>query len=110
NSGGASGTAWSAVTLNTGDIEYDTAQFSGGASSLLVQPLSSVVSEVRRTFDAPSTQAQVSFYFRTPSAFTVSSTICQLRNATAAAVSIQFTTSSKLRVMNAAGSQVPLTT
>lgn len=90
NSGGASGTAWDAVNLNGGDIEFDTAQSAHDSVSYLIQPASGAITELRKNFTGDP-MAMISFYVRISSTPTVTSTIAQIRNATSAALHVQVT-------------------
>lgn len=100
NSGGDSGDAWDAPhNLNSGDIEFDTAQFSHGAMSYLVQPATSVISEFRKSVTASGT-VLCSMYFRTPSIFAATATLIQIRHASATAARLQLTNGAKFRTQN----------
>jgi hypothetical protein len=93
------------VTLNGGDIEYDTAQYLHGTASALFLPLSGIVTELQWNATAATT-AMASFHIRIPAvpAGTGSPTICQVRNASAAAAGLQVLhTTPKFRVLQSGG-------
>jgi len=108
NSGGGSGNAWDTVSLNGGDVEYDSAQFAHGVLSHLFQPLTGAITEVRRNFPTPDTTAMLSFYIRTLAApFSVTSTIAQLRHGSAATGFVQLMdTTQRFRVQEVGGLSV----
>lgn len=96
----------SPINLNSGDIEYDTAQFMHGTASALVQPASGAVSELRWDYSATTT-AVVSFYVRLSGSFSTASTLCQVRNSSGSAAILQINTSTlRFRVQNSAGTSL----
>lgn len=106
NTGGASGDAVDTVNLNGGDIEFDLAQSSHGVYSYLVQPASGAITELRWNYTA-TTSVLLSFYVRIDSAFSIASTVAQVRNASSTAASIQVNTSTmRFRVQDTAGTSL----
>lgn len=106
NSGGASGDAWTSVTLGGGsDVEYDTAQSAHGGVSHLVIPANNQTAWFRKDFTAAS-QAMASFYVRFPSAPAVVTSICLVRNSTSTAASVRIDTNLQLRIYDGPGSNL----
>lgn len=106
NSGGDSGDAWAVVTKGAGSaIDFDTAQAAHGTVGYLITPASGQVTEFRQNF-TDAFQLLVSFYMRIPSAFTVTSSIVQIRNAAGTIANLNLTTTRRIQVVDDANATV----
>lgn len=109
NSGGASGTAWDAIAFGTGTIDYDddTTTLGGlhDAMCFRLAPSSNQVTELRWNLSAEDSAHSVT-YWKIPSAYTVTSTIVQMRHAGGTMASLHITNNPRVVVRNAAGTGV----
>lgn len=107
NSGGGSGNAWDSVNFGTGNIQFDDDVTPlHDTMAYRLAPSSNQVTELRWDGFAAQSTGHVTAYFRIPSAYTVTSTIIQMRHSGGNMASLHITNNPRVIVRNRAGTGI----